>query len=55
MLEDDKDTGELTKQMRANIDDYVDKTFKSRVPSKDVSTPYMLSMLSLFSGLHCVG
>lgn len=38
VLEDDKDTGELTKEMRAQIDAYVDKTFKPRVPSKDVST-----------------
>ncbi len=39
VLEDDKDTGDLTKEMRAQIDEYVNKTFETRVPSKDVSAP----------------
>lgn len=55
VLEDDKDTGELTKEMRAQIDEYVDKTFKTEIPSKDVSpwavldiSPGSFIVLSLF-------
>ncbi|KAL8853586.1 MAG: hypothetical protein Q9221_001572 [Calogaya cf. arnoldii] len=36
-LPDDPDTKELTKEMRAEIDEYVDKTFRQTVPGENVS------------------
>lgn len=45
VLEDDPKTGELMPEMRWQIDKYVDKTFKSRVPVGDVSqTPFLVIM-----------
>ncbi len=35
-LEDDPKTGELMPTMRTQIDEYVDKTFKSRVSGENV-------------------
>ena len=35
-LEDDPETKDLTPEMRKQIDEYVDKTFKSRVPAENV-------------------
>lgn len=38
-LPDDPSTKELASDMRAQIDDYVDKTFCQAVPEENVSTP----------------
>lgn len=35
-LDEDPDTGDLTAEMRRQIDEYVDRTFRSRVPPDQV-------------------
>lgn len=35
-LDEDPDTGDLTDPMRRQIDEYVDRTFRSRVPADQV-------------------
>jgi len=47
-LEDDPKTGELMPQMRRQIDEYVNRTFKSRVPVENVSEiQFILVLLNL--------
>ena len=63
-LEDDEDTGELTKETRTRIDRYVDETFKARVPAENVSiynlfqrwvSRVVMALLWLWIGLNTLG
>ena len=46
-LEDDLETNDLTPNMRKEIDEYVDKTFRTRVPSDNVSQLLVFLILLL--------
>ena len=47
VLEDDPETNDLTPKMRKEIDEYVDKTFRTRVPSDNVSQLLVFLVLLL--------
>ena len=46
-LEDDPATDDLTPRARKEIDDYVKRTFCSRVPSEKVRISFLFSSLSV--------
>ena len=50
VLEDDPETDDLTPEMRKDIDEYVDRTFGSRMPPDKVSENSYVALSDPYSG-----